>query len=139
MFPAGGFFTGFLEANGMEKGEFDVQFWPKWESQRHQLGVGAAWILDGGPNVDEAWEFVKWNTRRDVMEMIAFFKGTTRTTPARRSMCNAERFANSGPENWHVFYDTVDARPGHGADSGAGFCHRTDEHLHSLHQSGGEP
>ena len=26
-------------------------------------------------------------------------------------MCNAERFANSGPANWHVFYDTVDARP----------------------------
>ena len=111
MFPAGGFFTGFLEANGMESGTFDVQFWPNWASQRHQLGVGAAWILNGGANTDEAWEFVKWNTNRDVMEMIAFFKGTTRTTPARRSMCNAERFANSGPANWHVFYDTVDARP----------------------------
>ncbi|MCY3947199.1 MAG: hypothetical protein OXF44_13070 [Anaerolineaceae bacterium] len=112
MFPAGGFFTGFLEANGMAKDTFDVQFWPNWKSQRHQLGVGAAWILNGGANVEAAWDFVKWNTRRDVMELIGFFKdNSTLTTPARRSMCNAERFERTGPANWHVFYDTVDARP----------------------------
>ena len=107
MYPGGGFFTGFLQDAGMEPGTYDAQFWPWWQSQRHQLGVGALWILIGG-NEDAAWDFVKWHTGRDVMEMIGFFR-VTRTTPARRSMCTAERFPNVS--NWNIFYDTVDARP----------------------------
>ncbi|MBZ0300081.1 MAG: sugar ABC transporter substrate-binding protein [Anaerolineae bacterium] len=111
MTPAGGFWSGGLTNAGMEKGGFDVQFWPKWATQRHQLGVGAAWILNGGGNEDAAWEFVKFNTRKDVMEMIGFFGERTRTTPVRRSMNNEERYSKTGPANWHVFYDTLDKRP----------------------------
>ena len=105
------FWSGGLILSGMEPGSFDTQFWPKWESQRHQLGVGASWILDGGPYVDQAWDFMKWNTRRDVMELVGFFKEWTRTTPVRRSMNNEERYGKTGMKNWHVFYDTVDERP----------------------------
>ncbi len=111
MTPAGGFWSGGLINAGMEKGSFDVQFWPGWKSQRHQLGVGAAWILNGSGNEDAAWEFVKFNTRKEVMEMIGFFGELTETTPVRRSMNNEARYATSGPANWHVFYDTLDARP----------------------------
>ncbi len=111
MTPAGGFWSGGLINSGMEKGSFDVQYWPEWKSQRHQLGVGAAWILNGAEYEDEAWEFVKFNTRREVMEMIGFFGELTETTPVRRSMNNEERYSASGPANWHVFYDTLDERP----------------------------
>lgn len=111
MTPAGGFWSGGLIDSGMEKGSFDVQFWPEWKSQRHQLGVGAAWILNGTAHEDEAWEFVKFSTRKEVMEMIGFFGELTKTTPVRRSMNNEERYATSGPNNWHVFYDTLDERP----------------------------
>lgn len=111
MTPAGGFWSGGLINAGMEKGGFDVQFWPQWKSQRHQLGVGAAWILQGAEHEDEAWEFVKFNTKREVMEMIGFFGELTGTTPVRRSMNNEQRYAISGPANWHVFYDTLDKRP----------------------------
>jgi hypothetical protein len=111
MTPGGGFWSGGLIQAGMKKGDFDVQFWPKWVTQRHQLGVGAAWLLDGGDNSDQAWEFIKFNTQKEVMEMIGFFGELTTTTPVRRSMNNEARYATSGPANWHVFYDTLDKLP----------------------------
>ncbi|MBL8118561.1 MAG: extracellular solute-binding protein [Anaerolineae bacterium] len=110
MTPAGGFWSGGLINAGMEPGSFDVQFWPKWASQRHQLGVGAAWILNGTQYENEAWEFVKFTTAREIMELVGFFADLTLTTPVRRSMNNEERYSKSGPANWHVFYDTLDQR-----------------------------
>jgi len=111
MTPAGGFWSGGLIQAGMKNGDFDVAFWPKWVTQRHQLGVGAAWLLKGSPVADQAWEFIKYNTKKEVMEMIGFFGELTTTTPVRRSMNDAKRYATSGPANWHVFYDTLDKRP----------------------------
>ncbi len=111
MTPAGGFWSGGLINAGMQKGDFDVQFWPKWASQRHQLGVGAAWLLDGGDNSDQAWEFVKFCTQKEIMEKMSFFGELTGTTPVRRSMNDEKRYATSGPANWHVFYDTLDKLP----------------------------
>lgn len=110
MTPAGGFWSGGLINAGMEPGSFDVQFWPKWASQRHQLGVGAAWILNGTQYENEAWEFVKFTTAREIMELVGFFADLTLTTPVRRSMNNEARYSKSGPANWHVFYDTLDQR-----------------------------
>ncbi|MHB8630039.1 MAG: twin-arginine translocation signal domain-containing protein [Aggregatilineales bacterium] len=112
MTVGGGFWSGGLIQAGMKKGDFDVQFWPKWVTQRHQLGVGAAWLLKGSPVQDSAWEFVKFNTKKEVMDMIGFFQaGNVTTTPVRRSMNTADRYGASGPANWHVFYDTLDKRP----------------------------
>lgn len=110
MTPAGGFWSGGLINAGMEPGSFDVQFWPKWASQRHQLGVGAAWILNGTQYEDQAWDFVKFTTAREIMELVGFFADLTLTTPVRRSMNNEARYSKSGPANWHVFYDTLDQR-----------------------------
>lgn len=111
MTPAGGFWSGGLINAGMKKGDFDVQFWPKWASQRHQLGVGAAWLLDGGDNSDQAWEFIKFGTQKEIMEKMSFFGELTGTTPVRRSMNDEKRYSTSGPANWHVFYDTLDKMP----------------------------
>lgn len=111
MTPAGGFWSGGLIEAGMKNGDFDVQYWPKWVTQRHQLGVGAAWILNGAEHEDESWEFVKFTTQKEVMEMIKFFGELTGTTPVRRSMNDEKRYSKSGPANWHVFYDTLDKRP----------------------------
>ena len=138
MFPAGGFFTGFLLANGMEMGEFDVQYWPKWASQRHQLGVCGPWLYNGGANEDVAWDFAKFSTQREVMELLAFFSGTTRTTPVRRSMNNAERFPTRAGQLARLLRHGGRASR-HRADSGAGVLGRVEQHLHALHQPGGEP
>ncbi len=111
MTPAGGFWSGALARSGMELGTFDAQFWPSWKSQRHQLGVCGPWILDGSGKEDHAWDFLRHYKKREVQETLGYFTPYIRTTPTRRSLCNAEAFANTGVENWHVFYDTVDERP----------------------------
>ena len=107
---AGGFWGGALIAKGMEKGSFDVQYWPKWKSQRHQYGTGGAWILNGGGGEDQAWEFVKFNTAKEIMLLIPWMANAS-TTPVRRSMNTAEYWGQTGIANWHVFYDALDKRP----------------------------
>lgn len=111
MTPAGGFWSGALASAGMEPGTFDAQFWPAWKSQRHQLGVCGPWILDGSGKEDHAWHVLRHYKQKEVQQNLGYFTPYIRTTPTRRSLCNAEAFANTGVENWHVFYDTVDERP----------------------------
>lgn len=111
MTPAGGFWAGGLANAGMEKGAFDVQLFPKWENQRHQFGTGALFIFEESNHLDEAWEYYKFSASKEAMLVNGFYDPVTLTTPARRSMCNAERFAETGPEHWEVFYDTLDDHP----------------------------
>lgn len=109
MTPAGGFWAGGLHNNGMEKGTFDVQYWPQWKSQRHQLGVSGNWIFDGSPNADRMWELLRFSIKRE--QMLALdgrYRPVMTTTPVRRSMVSAEAYEPSGPANWQVFYDTID-------------------------------
>jgi ABC-type glycerol-3-phosphate transport system substrate-binding protein len=107
---AGGFWGGALINAGMEPGSFEVQFWPRWKSQRHQFGTGGAWLLGGSPGEDAGWEFMKFNTATDVMMMIPWMAAAS-TTPVRRSMNTAEYFARTGMENWDVFYRVLDELP----------------------------
>ena len=46
MTPAGGFWAGGLHNQGMPADAFDVCFFPKWKSQRHQYGVGGYVMLN---------------------------------------------------------------------------------------------
>jgi len=109
MTPAGGFWAGGLINAGMEKGTFDVQFWPQWKSQRHQLGVGGNWIFTGSPNPDAMWNLLKFSVKREQMLSLAGrYRPLMTTTPVRRSMANAESYEPSGPANWEVFYATLD-------------------------------
>ncbi|MDI9547008.1 MAG: substrate-binding domain-containing protein [Chloroflexota bacterium] len=111
MTPAGGFWSGGLANAGMANGAFDVQLFPNWKNQRHQFGTGALFIFAASKNLDTAWEYYKFGATREAMEANGIFNPVTITTPSRRSMCNAERFANTGPEHWEVFYATLDDHP----------------------------
>ncbi|CCH71774.1 Extracellular solute-binding protein family 1 [Nostocoides australiense Ben110] len=105
MTPAGGFWVQGLSEAGMKENDFDVQFFPKWASQHHQLGAAGYAIMRTSKRKDEAWEWVKFCTSREGMH-LAF--PTPNTTPTRRSMCNAQLYAGKGPQHWQVFYDTLD-------------------------------
>lgn len=107
---AGGFWGGGLISAGMEPGTFEVQFWPVWKSQRHQFGTAGAWLLSGTPGEDAGWEFIKFTAQTDVMLMIPWMASAS-TTPVRRSMHTEEYWAQTGLENWEVFYSALDDRP----------------------------
>lgn len=111
MTPAGGFWAGGLSNAGMENGAFDVQLFPYWANQRHQFGTGALFIFEKSANVDTAWDYYKFSATKEAMEANGIFNPVTLTTPSRRSMCNAERFAETGPAHWEVFYSTLDDHP----------------------------
>ena len=109
MTPMGGFGAGYLVNNGMEKGQFDAQFWPHWKSQRHQLGVGGNWIFTGSPNADRMWEFLKFSIQvEQLLSQAGRYRPLMTTTPVRRSMAIAEAYEPTGPANWSVFYETLD-------------------------------
>ncbi|MFI6875033.1 extracellular solute-binding protein [Streptomyces sp. NPDC050400] len=109
--PAGGFWAGGLHEAGVERDAYDAQFFPRWRTQRHQYGAAGYAVLRTSERQDEAWEFVKYAVRRDVMTRL-FQKN--QTTPARRSMLTARRYAATGPAHWDIFYDTLDRFPASG-------------------------
>jgi multiple sugar transport system substrate-binding protein len=104
----GGFWAGGLHNAGMPDGSFDVQFFPKWKVQRHLFGAGGYGILESSENKDLAWEFIKSLVSPSSINIIT--AGNV-TTPSRRSMMTADRYATTGPQNWRVFYDTLDQLP----------------------------
>lgn len=105
MNPAGGFWAGGLHEAGMAPGTFDVQYWPKWTSQRHHFGTAGYVLMKDAVDPDLSWEYIKYLTSIEAMttELAGNF-----STPTRRSMMTAERYAETGPEHWQVFYDTLD-------------------------------
>lgn len=111
MIPAGGFWAGRLKNEGMEKGDFDVQLWPKWRNQKHQFGTGGKWLASQSEHPDEGWAYMKAEVSREGFDVHGFFNPYIITTPTRRSYCNAEAFEETGPEHWQVFYDTLDKHP----------------------------
>jgi len=108
MTPAGGFWAGGLNAAGMAKDAFDVQLFPNWKSQRHQFGTAGYVIMKEARDKDLAWEYVKYLSSVEAMSVE--LKGNN-STPTRRSFMTAERYADTGPKHWQVFYDTLDKHP----------------------------
>ncbi|MFD6177551.1 MULTISPECIES: extracellular solute-binding protein [unclassified Isoptericola] len=106
--PAGGYWVQGLHEAGMGADDFDVQYFPRWRTQRHQFGSAGYAIMNTSPRKDAAWEWIKFCATRPAMELA--LPGQS-TTPARRSMVNAERYRDTGPEHWSVFYDTLDRFP----------------------------
>lgn len=113
MIPAGGFWTGGLHNAGMAPDAYDVQLWPKWQSQRHQFGTANLFVVNTQTeaSMETAWNYIKHRVSKEAMEAHAVFNPVTRTTPVRRSMNNAARYANTGPVHWEVFYNTLDEHP----------------------------
>ncbi|MEU0369745.1 extracellular solute-binding protein [Streptomyces sp. NPDC006283] len=106
--PAGGFWAGGLHTAGMARTGYDVQYFPRWRAQRHQFGAAGYAVLRTSKKQDEAWEFIKYSVRKDVLTEL--FQAN-QTTPARRSMVHSARYEDTGPANWRVFYDTLDTFP----------------------------
>lgn len=106
--PAGGYWVQGLHEAGMGENDFDVQFFPRWKTQRHQFGTAGYAIMKTAKDKDAAWEWIKFSSSREAMELI--FPNPI-TTPARRSMVNEKLYAGKGPANWKVFYDTLDTFP----------------------------
>jgi multiple sugar transport system substrate-binding protein len=106
--PAGGYWVQGLNEGGMREDDFDVTFFPRWRSQRHQFGAAGYAIMRTSKRKDEAWEWIKFCTGRDAMRLAM---PTPSTTPTRRSMVNEALYAGKGPRHWSVFYDTLDKFP----------------------------
>jgi ABC-type glycerol-3-phosphate transport system substrate-binding protein len=54
---------------------------------------------------DLAWEFIKYASSVEAMTIQLTGNGTT---PTRKSMLTAARYAPTGPAHWDVFYPTLD-------------------------------
>jgi multiple sugar transport system substrate-binding protein len=108
MTPAGGFWVQGLNEGGMGEDDFDVSFFPRWKSQRHQFGAAGYMVMRTSERKDAAWEWIKFCASREAMELAM---PAPNTTPTRRSMVNASYYAGKGPKHWRVFYDTLDRFP----------------------------
>ncbi len=104
----GGFWAGGLHNAGMAPDSFNVQFFPKWKSQRHLFGTGGYAIFKSSKKKDLAWEVLKVLAKPESFDIIA--PGNV-TTSAHKSLATAERYASTGPKNWKVFYDTLTEHP----------------------------
>jgi ABC-type glycerol-3-phosphate transport system substrate-binding protein len=112
MTPAGGFWAGGLNQAGMTKESFNCQLFPAWQSQRHQFGTCSKFIFSESAHKDLGFDYIMHGIQRESMEANGLWANNlTFTTPSRRSMLTAERFAETGPANWQVFYDTLDKHP----------------------------
>lgn len=108
MTVAGMFYVYYLNNNGMAADAYDVQYWPRWKSQRHQFGAAGFAVLESATDKDAAWEWVKHFTSKEVMESNLV---DSSSTPVRRSLVTKDLFAEAGPEHWEVFYGTLDNFP----------------------------
>jgi multiple sugar transport system substrate-binding protein len=106
--PAGGYWVQGLNEGGMKPDGFDVSFFPRWRSQRHQFGAAGYTIMRTSQRKDEAWEWIKFCSGKDAMQLAM---PTPSTTPTRRSMVDEALYAGKGPRHWQVFYDTLDKFP----------------------------
>lgn len=104
----GGFWAGGLKNAGMKTGSFDAQFFPKWKVQRHLFGTGGYTLSAQSKNKELAYELLK--TLVDPASIDVITAGNT-TTPTRKSMMTAQRYATTGPAHWQTFYETLTDYP----------------------------
>ena len=100
----GGFWAGGLHNAGMKNGSFEVQMFPTWKSNKSLFGAGGYGIFNSSKNKDLSWEILKIMVQPESFDLI--FPGNV-TTPGRKSLMTAERYATTGPKNWNVFYDQL--------------------------------
>ncbi len=105
MTPAGGYWVDGLAEGGMGDDEYDVTFFPRWRTQRHQFGAAGYAMMRTSQRKDQAWEWIKFCASREGMRLQF---PAPNTTPVRRSMLTADFYEAAGPKHWQVFYDTLD-------------------------------
>ena len=111
MTPAGGFWVDGLAEGGMGPEDYDVTYFPRARTQRHQFGAAGYAMMRTSQRKDEAWEWIKFCASAEGMR-LSF--PAPNTTPVRRSMVNEAFYAGVGPKHWRVFYDTLDRFPSTG-------------------------
>ena len=111
MTPAGGFWVDGLAEGGMGPQDYDVTYFPRARSQRHQFGAAGYAMMRTSQRKDEAWEWIKFCASAEGMR-LSF--PAPNTTPVRRSMVDEAFYAGVGPKHWQVFYDTLDRFPSTG-------------------------
>jgi multiple sugar transport system substrate-binding protein len=108
MTPAGGFWVQGLHDAGFANDEYDVTYFPKMRSQRHQFGAAGYAIMSTSTRKDEAWEWLKYCVSVEGMR-IAHNKPDS--SLPRRSLNDELYGGEIGPKHWQVFYDTLDRFP----------------------------
>ena len=95
-----------------------MQLFPRWKSQRHQFGSGGYFIFKDSQFKDEGWEFNKFSVTPEAVAVDKRVIENT-TTPARRSLMTAERYAGTGPTSLGGLLRYRGRTSGYGPDSGA--------------------
>lgn len=108
MTPAGGFWAQGLYDAGLANDDYDVAYFPKMRSQRHQFGAAGYAIMQTSQRKDEAWEWLKYCVSEEGMR-VARPKPDSSLT--RKSLNDELYGAGIGPRHWQVFYDTLIAHP----------------------------
>lgn len=93
---------------GVTPADYDVAYFPKWRSQRHQFEATGCAIHRHSTLQEEAWEWIKFCISQEGMRLL--FPNPS-TTPARRSICNETFYSPKGPAHWKVFHDTLEQHP----------------------------
>lgn len=106
--PAGGYWVQGLHEAKMSGSEYDVQYFPRWRTQRHQFGAAGYAMMKTSQRKDQAWEWIKFCASREGMKLSI---PAPNTTPVRRSMVDEALYRGKGPAHWKVFYDTLDKFP----------------------------
>lgn len=87
--------------------DFDVQLWPKAQTQVTEYGVDNFPIFTSSKNVEAAWKLVKFMTRKDVQsQMVGTAERPVGNIPARRSLATSRDMASI--PNYKVFYASLD-------------------------------
>lgn len=105
MTPAGGYWAQGLHDGGMGPGAFDVTYFPQWRTQRQSFGAEGYAVMKTSTRKEQAWEWIKFCISTEGIQLAI---PKPNTTPARRSLVDAAFYAESGPKNWKIFYDTLD-------------------------------
>jgi multiple sugar transport system substrate-binding protein len=87
--------------------DFDVQLWPRAQTQVTEYGVDNFPIFTSSKNVEATWKLVKYMTRKDVQAaMVGTADHPVGNVPARRSLATSPDMASI--PNYRVFYASLD-------------------------------
>ncbi|MBM4417113.1 MAG: extracellular solute-binding protein [Chloroflexi bacterium] len=96
---------------GFKKDDFDIIYWPGWKQQRHQFGTCGWSNMKQAKDHDLIWEFNRHSiTKESVTSINHHQQGTS--TPARRSVAHDPKLHEDGPENFKVYYNSLDFAEG---------------------------
>jgi multiple sugar transport system substrate-binding protein len=87
--------------------DFDVQLWPRAQTQMTEYGVDNFPIFTSSRNVEGTWKLVKYMTRKEVQaRMVGTADKPVGNVPARRSLATSPDMASI--PNYRVFYASLD-------------------------------